>query len=139
MSVLGKVSEFFGLSSSGKTAPTSPVASATRTPARVTPIKPRRSSGDMSEIFTVELTSYANCQEVSDAFREGVPVIVNMGGMSEAEAKRMLDYMLGLKEGLYGHLRRVTNKVWLLTPSNISVNDEDETNPGEADDLLVQP
>jgi cell division inhibitor SepF len=52
----------------------------------------------------------------------------------------MLDFMLGLKEGLEGHMRRVTPKVFLLTPTHVAVNEEQaakETN--EVDDLLVRP
>jgi len=58
----------------------------------------------MSEIVTLDPESYADAKEVAAHFRSGVPVIVNIGSMSEADAKRMLDFMIGLKEGLEGHL-----------------------------------
>jgi cell division inhibitor SepF len=46
--------------------------------------------------------------------------------------------MLGLKEGLEGHLKRVTPKVFLLSPSHVAVNNEDdEAEP--IDDLIVRP
>jgi cell division inhibitor SepF len=52
----------------------------------------------------------------------------------------MLDFMLGLKEGLEGHMRRVTPKVFLLTPTHVSVNQEQQEEPvNEVDDLLVRP
>ena len=62
-----------------------------------------------------------------------VPVIVNIAAMSEPDAKRMLDFMLGLKDGLEGNLRRVTPKVFLLSPANVSVNDSDESGDESAD------
>jgi cell division inhibitor SepF len=43
--------------------------------------------------------------------------------------------MLGLKEGLEGHLRRVTPKVFLLSPTNVLVSDSDQDGD-EADDLM---
>lgn len=137
MSFSDTLKAFIGLDA-GKAAPTGPepVRNTTRA---VTAPKPRRISGDMSEIYTVEMSSFADCKEVSDNFRLGIPVIVNMGALSEADAKNMRNYMLGLKEGLYGHLRRVTDKVWLLTPHSVNVNDEETAEPGSADDLLVQP
>ena len=84
----------------------------------------------MSEIVTLDPESYADAKEVAAHFRSGVPVIVNIGSMSEADAKRMLDFMIGLKEGLEGHLRRVTPKVFLLSPQNVAVTDAD----GDEDD-----
>lgn len=136
MSFADSLKAFIGLDT-GKAAPSGPepVRSITRS-ATAAP-KPRRVAGDMSEIYTVEMSSFADCKEVSDNFRLGIPVIVNMGKLSESDAKNMRNYMLGLKEGLYGHLRRVTDKVWLLTPHSVAVNEEETAEPG--DDLLVQP
>jgi cell division inhibitor SepF len=61
-----------------------------------------------------------------------------MGEMSELDSRRMLDFMLGLKEGLEGHLKRVTPKVFLLSPSHVAVNNEDDETEA-TDDLLVRP
>jgi cell division inhibitor SepF len=141
MSFKDTIVSFIGLNPGNKTAPTSPESAgpAARQAARPVAVKTRRVSGDLSEIYTVEMTSYADCTEVSDNFRQGIPVIVNMGALSEVDANKMLNYMLGLKEGLYGHLRRVTSKVWLLSPQHVGVNDEEVSNPSETDDLLIQP
>ena len=137
MSFADSLKAFIGLDT-GKAAPSGPepVRSITRT-ATAAP-KPRRIAGDMSEIYTVEMSSFADCKEVSDNFRLGIPVIVNMAEMSELDSRRMLDFMLGLKEGLEGHIKRVTPKVFLLTPNHVAVNnEEDEQEPN--DDLLVRP
>jgi cell division inhibitor SepF len=77
---------------------------------------------------------------VAAHYRIGIPVIVNMGEMSEVESRRMLDFMLGLKEGLEGHMRRVTPKVFLLTPTHVAVNEEQAAeSSSEVDELLVRP
>jgi cell division inhibitor SepF len=134
MGILGSTMNYFGFGSSEatKTEASKPRAAAARTSAP----RPRRSS-DMSEIVTLEPQTYADAKEVAAHFRTGVPVIVNIGAMSEADAKQMRDFMLGLKEGLEGHLRRVTPKVFLLSPSHVSVSDADpEIEPDEAEDLL---
>jgi cell division inhibitor SepF len=142
MSFVNTILEFIGLNPKDKPASSAPasVTSISKAAQRPAAQRPRRvGGGNVSEIYTVEMTSYKDCTEVSNVYREGVPVIVNMGALPEADAKNMLNYMLGLKEGLYGHLRRVTPKVWLLSPSNVAVNDEDDSNPADADDLLIQP
>ncbi len=128
MGVANSVMSFFGFGSSeSETAQTpKPRASAPR---------PRRSS-DMSEIVTLDPQSYADAKEVAANFRAGVPVIVNIGAMSESDAKRMLDFMIGLKEGLEGHLRRVTPKVFLLSPTNVAVTDADN-DQDDPEDLMA--
>ena len=128
MGVANSVRSFFGFGSSeSETAQTpKPRASAPR---------PRRSS-DMSEIVTLDPQSYADAKEVAANFRAGVPVIVNIGAMSESDAKRMLDFMIGLKEGLEGHLRRVTPKVFLLSPTNVAVTDADN-DQDDPEDLMA--
>ena len=117
MGILSSTMNYFGFGSSESSKPDSAKP-------RTSEPRPRRSS-DMSEIVTLEPQTYADAKEVAAHFRTGVPVIVNIGGMSETDAKQMRDFMLGLKEGLEGHLRRVTPKVFLLSPSHVMVSDSE--------------
>jgi cell division inhibitor SepF len=132
--------EFLGFAEESNDLPTRQEPVNNQRPARVAPSRPRRGSSDVAEIFTIEPRSYEEAPEVAAHYRVGIPVIVNMGEMSEVDSRRMLDFMLGLKEGLEGHMRRVTPKVFLLTPTHVAVNEEqDEAQSAEIDDLLVRP
>jgi cell division inhibitor SepF len=42
--------------------------------------------------------------------------------MSEADARRLVDFASGLSQGLYGKIERVTNKVFLLSPAHVAVS-----------------
>ena len=128
MGLANSVMSFFGFGSSETEAPQAPKP-------RAAAPRQRRSS-DMSEIVTLDPQSYADGIEVAANFRAGVPVIVNIGAMSENDAKRMLDFMIGLKEGLEGHLRRVTPKVFLLSPTNVAVTDA-ESDQDDPEDLMA--
>lgn len=138
--LLQRSMEFLGFAEETNELPTrsEPVASAARPTRSVAP-RARRGSNDVAEIFTIEPKSYEEAPEVAAHYRVGIPVIVNMGDMSEVDARRMLDFMLGLKEGLEGHMRRVTPKVFLLTPTHVAVNEEQEQQQVVEDDLLVRP
>jgi cell division inhibitor SepF len=139
--ILKRSMEFLGFAEESNELPTrqEPVSSTSR-PARVVNPRPRRGSNDVAEIFTIEPKSYEEAPLVADHYRSGIPVIVNMGEMSEVDSRRMLDFMLGLKEGLEGHMRRVTPKVFLLTPTHVAVNEEQEQErTSEVDELLVRP
>ena len=139
--ILKRSMEFLGFAEESNELPTrqEPVTPASR-PARVISPRPRRGSNDVAEIFTIEPKAYEEAPLVAAHYRVGIPVIVNMGEMSEVDSRRMLDFMLGLKEGLEGHMRRVTPKVFLLTPTHVAVNEEQAAqDTSEVDDLLVHP
>jgi cell division inhibitor SepF len=139
--LISQVSGWLGLADEGEALPPRPVAAGTgeaRPVARVAPMRPRRGVTEVNEIYTIEPRTYAEAPDVAANYRLGIPVIVNMGDMSELDSRRMLDFMLGLKEGLEGHLKRVTPKVFLLTPQHVAVNNEDDETE-QSDDLLVRP
>lgn len=139
--LISQVSGWLGLAEEGDALPPRPVSSAgdARPAARITPMRPRRGVSEVTEIYTIEPRSYVEAKEVAANYRLGIPVIVNMADMSELDSRRMLDFMLGLKEGLEGHLKRVTPKVFLLTPTHVAVNNEEDEDQHGSDDLIVQP
>jgi len=140
--IISQVTGWLGLSDEVEAVPSRPASSTVgeqRPAARVTQMRPRRGVSDVNEIYTIEPKSYEDAKEVAANYRLGIPVIVNMGDMSEVDSRRMLDFMLGLKEGLEGHMKRVTLKVYLLTPNHVAVNNEDDEDGEATDDLLVRP
>jgi len=44
----------------------------------------------------------------------------------------MIDFASGLVFGHYGKIERVTSKVFLLTPQNVNVSNEDKTAAAQA-------
>ncbi len=79
-------------------------------------------AGAVSEILTVHPKQYRDAQIIAESFRDGVPVIINLSQMSDADARRLIDFASGLSLGLYGRIERVTSKVFLLSPENIAVS-----------------
>ena len=97
------------------------------TPAPVTPLRRpvavrQPAAGAVNEILTVHPKQYRDAQLIAENFREGVPVIINLSQMSDADARRLIDLASGLSLGLYGRIERVTSKVFLLSPENIAVS-----------------
>jgi cell division inhibitor SepF len=80
----------------------------------------------LSRIETVTPRTYNDARTVGEHFREGVPVIMNLSEISDAEAKRLVDFAAGLVFSAYGSINRVTAKVFLLSPAGIEVSDEDK-------------
>ncbi len=98
--------------------------------APVTPIKraaqKREEAESLRQITTVHPRSYNDAKIIGESFRDGIPVIMNVTDMGEADAKRLVDFSAGLVFGLRGSIERVTNKVFLLSPSYIEVLGDDK-------------
>jgi FtsZ-interacting cell division protein YlmF len=76
----------------------------------------------VSEILTVHPKQYRDAQLIAENFRDGIPVIINLSQMSDADARRLIDFASGLSLGLYGRIERVTSKVFLLSPENVAIS-----------------
>jgi len=141
------VKGFFGMdeNSGAQSYPSAPAAlsnvSPARSAARVVPFRAKRGASDVNEIFTIVPTSYSEAALIAEHYREGITVIVNMAQLSELDSVHLMHFMAGLKEGLQGSMKRVTSKVFLLTPEHVwvSSNDESEVSEPEDDDLVVRP
>jgi cell division inhibitor SepF len=102
--------------------PAAPVAASTK-----------HAAPGMNEILTVNPRQYKDVQAIAEAFREGVPVIMNLSQMPEPDARRLIDFASGLASGLYGKIERVTNKVFLLSPEHVAVSGEAEEPESDVD------
>jgi cell division inhibitor SepF len=78
------------------------------------------------KITTLQPSSYNEARQIGEAFRDGIPVIMNLTEMTDGDAKRLVDFAAGLIFGLRGSIEKVTNKVFLLSPSNVRVSAEDK-------------
>ncbi len=81
---------------------------------------------DLSRIVTIHPRSFNDARTIGEHFRDGVPVIMNLSQMENADAKRLVDFAAGLILGLRGNIERVTSKVFLLSPQNVNVTAEDK-------------
>jgi cell division inhibitor SepF len=95
--------------------------------------------GTVSEILTVHPKQYRDAQVIAENFREGIPVIINLSQMSDADARRLIDFASGLSLGLYGRIERVTSKVFLLSPENVAVSGEGGLAQADAESASFTP
>jgi cell division inhibitor SepF len=81
---------------------------------------------ELSRITTLHPRTYNEARTIGENFRDGVPVIMNLSEMDDADAKRLVDFAAGLVFATRGTIERVTNKVFLLSPPNVTVAAEDK-------------
>jgi cell division inhibitor SepF len=81
---------------------------------------------ELSRITTLHPRTYNEARTVGENYREGTPVIMNLTEMDDNDAKRLVDFAAGLIFATRGSIERVTSKVFLLSPPNVSVAAEDK-------------
>ena len=81
---------------------------------------------ELSRITTLHPRTYNEARTVGENFRDGTPVIMNLSEMDDNDAKRLVDFAAGLVFATRGSIERVTNKVFLLSPPNVTVAAEDK-------------
>lgn len=79
----------------------------------------------LARIVTLHPRSYSEARPIGERYREGTPVIMNLTGMDDKDAKRLVDFAAGLAFALRGSIDKVTNKVFLLSPPDVDVSAED--------------
>jgi cell division inhibitor SepF len=93
---------------------------------------------EMNEILTVHPRQYRDAQAIAEAFRDGIPVIINLSQMNDGDARRLIDFASGLSQGLLGKIERVTNKVFLLSPQHVSVLGDQKAPEGAEGSFFAQ-
>lgn len=83
----------------------------------------------LSRITTLHPRNYNDARAIGDQFRAGVPVVMDVTEMDDADAKRLVDFAAGLTFGLRGRIEKVTRGVFLLSPEGVAVTLD---NPGGA-------
>lgn len=80
----------------------------------------------MSRITTLHPQSYSEARSIGEHYREGIPVIMNLTSLEDADARRLVDFAAGLAFALRGSIDKVTTKVFLISPANVDVTAEDK-------------
>ena len=73
--------------------------------------------GGSMEPHTVRPRRFDQAQEVADAFKSGMPVIMNLEGTERDTARRLIDFASGICYALDGTMEKVATGVYLLKPT----------------------
>jgi cell division inhibitor SepF len=93
--------------------------------ARPRPPVPEPTGHPLSRITTLHPRTFVEARTIGERYRDGAPVIINLTGMSDADARRLVDFSAGLAFAMRGDIDKITNKVFLISPPDIDVTAED--------------
>ena len=79
-----------------------------------------------TRVHVMEPKGFNDAQEVGDRLKSGQPVILNLQGVERDLQRRLIDFASGLAYALNGTMSKAADQVFLLTPSNVEVSDEEK-------------
>ncbi|MBQ3158676.1 MAG: cell division protein SepF, partial [Clostridia bacterium] len=65
--------------------------------------------------------SYNEIQKLIEYLKQGESVLLNLDGITDDEAQRMLDFSSGAVYALSGSIQRVAGNIFLLTPEGLGI------------------
>lgn len=74
-----------------------------------------------AKVFIAEPLKFEEIQVIADNFKNNIPVLINLQKIDSEQSKRIIDFCSGLTYALEGNIRKVAEKVFLITPSNVEV------------------
>ena len=74
---------------------------------------------------TVVPATFNDAQEVADTFKRDRPVIINLQQADRDLTRRLIDFASGLCYGVGGDMKKVATAVYLLTPADVEVSEEE--------------
>jgi cell division inhibitor SepF len=86
--------------------------------------RPSRDDRDV-RVHLVLPKSFNDAQQIADRFKDGIPVVINLQTSDSDLSKRLIDFASGLTYALGGGMQRIADKVFMLTPANVSISAEE--------------
>jgi len=83
-------------------------------------------SASAARVHVVEPHGFNSAQEIGDRLKVNQPVIVNLQGVPRDLQRRLIDFASGLAYGVGGSMSRVADQVFLLTPADVEVSEEEK-------------
>ncbi len=94
----------------------------------VTPIRKRKGMG--MEVCVVRPATVEDARAITDTLLVDRTVILNLEGLDVEIAQRIIDFTSGSCYAINGHLQKVSNYIFIITPSSVDIS-------GDFQDILM--
>lgn len=95
---------------------------------KVTPMRSPSKKNNM-EVCVVKPTSVDDSRVITETLLNGRTVILNLEGLDLEIAQRIIDFTSGATFAISGNLQKISNYIFLVTPTNVDIS-------GDLQDLL---
>ena len=97
---------------------------------KITPMRqPAKRASVSMEVCVIKPTSVDDAREIAETLLSGRTVILNLEGLDLEIAQRIIDFTSGATFAINGNLQKISNYIFLVTPTNVDIS-------GDLQDLL---
>ncbi len=94
-----------------------------RATTKITPMRSsRKSSNGAMELCVIKPDSFDDVRQIADTLIAGRTVVLNLEGLNLDVAQRIIDFISGATFALDGNLQKITNYIFVVTPSEVDVS-----------------
>jgi cell division inhibitor SepF len=86
----------------------------------------RTSVSSSARVHVVEPQGFNDAQEVGDRLKASQPVMLNLRGLTRELQRRLIDFSSGLAYAVGATMQKVDDHVFLLTPTNVEVSQDEK-------------
>ena len=100
-------------------------------------VVPLRAAGGSKkmEVVVIRPNSMEDGSEITDTLLSGRAVVLNLEGISPDIAQHIIDYTAGSCYAMRGNLQKITNYIFLVTPSSVTISGDFQDVLGSGVDL----
>lgn len=96
---------------------------------KITQMRQPVRKGATMEVCVIKPSTVDEAREITETLLSGRTVILNLEGLDLEVAQRIIDFTSGATFAINGNLQKISNYIFLVTPSNIDIS-------GDLQDLL---
>ncbi len=88
-------------------------------------------SGGNVRVAVVAIEQFDDVEEIGSRYRSGQPVLLDLGRVDKALARRVLDFVAGLTYALHGKMTKSGGRAFLVVPDGVEITPEERSRLGE--------
>ena len=79
------------------------------------------SNGSPSKVVVIQFLNFDDAKDAADHLKNRKPIVANLEKLDNDTTRRVVDFLSGAVYGVGGKIQNVSNRIFLITPSNVEV------------------
>jgi len=77
--------------------------------------------GAPSKVVVIQFLNFDDAKDAADHLKNRKPIVANLEKLDNETTRRVVDFLSGAVYGVGGKIQNVSNRIFLITPSNVEV------------------
>ena len=91
-----------------------------------TKVLPMTGTVTTSKVVITQPEAFEDVEEIGEYLKQRRSVIVNLESINKEDGKRVLDFLGGASFALEGNIQKVSNLIYLITPTSVEIQNDVE-------------